>query len=321
MNDFTVSNQIPANKQIEGWNAKEWRARFDEAKRYRQTHSVRAEVFQSTVSIVQAGTYISQNKKVVGLSNYLNPNCITDNVFYNREFATPENSQDNDTTYNVVKEDCLAYAKQLFDKDAIDDLCVLNMASASNPGGGVYGGAGAQEEYLFRCSDYYRFLFQYAISFDCMQYGIPPCSQYRYPLDRNFGGIFSHGVTIFRGTETCGYPLIDIPWQVNFIAVAACNLSYDERGEQIPSHLIETTENKIRTILRIAIDNNQKRLVLGAFGCGAFGNPPKHIAELFFKILHEADFLNRFKSVDFAILPDHNDHKGNFEAFATQFVK
>ena len=105
----------------------------------------------------------------------------------------------------------------------------------------------------------------------------------------------------------------------DFIAVAACNLRYDERGERIPPYLIETTENKIRTILRIAIVNNQKRLVLGAFGCGAFGNPPKHIAELFFNILYEDEFLNRFRSVDFAILPDHNDRQGNFKAFEEQF--
>ena len=80
------------------------------------------------------------------------------------------------TEYKVVNQDCLAYAKYLLDKDGSDDLCVLNMASAKNPGGGVYGGAGAQEEYLFRCSDYFRFLFQYAdpAMFDCeKEYGIP----------------------------------------------------------------------------------------------------------------------------------------------------
>lgn len=70
--------QIPANKQIEGWNAEEWLTQFEKAKQYRDTHSVRADVFQSTVSIVQAGTYISQNQKVLGLNNYLNPNYITE---------------------------------------------------------------------------------------------------------------------------------------------------------------------------------------------------------------------------------------------------
>ena len=81
------------------------------------------------------------------------------------------------------------------------------MASAKNPGGGVYGGAGAQEEYLFRCSDYYRFLFQYAdpASFDCEKvYGIPHNPRHSYPLKRNFGGVYSHGVTIFRNTEANG---------------------------------------------------------------------------------------------------------------------
>ena len=124
----------------------------------------------------------------------------------------------------VVNKDCLAFAHELHTQDSTDDLCVLNMASARNPGGGVYNGAGAQEEYLFRCSDYFRFLFQYADpkSFDCeKEYGIPHHSTHTYPLKKNFGGVYSHGVTIFRDVEAKGYALLDQPWQANFVAVAA----------------------------------------------------------------------------------------------------
>lgn len=311
--------KIPANGQVEGWNAQDWLNRFEIAKRLRDTHSARAEVFQCNVRLVEAGTYVSENRKLVGLSNYLNPNNISDNIFYDREMQLQPQTAKYNTKYEVAEQDCLAYAHQLLQSDPTDDLAILNMASASNPGGGVYSGAGAQEEYLFRCTDYYRFLFQYAISFDCRSYGIAPNPQHRYPLDRNFGGVYTHGVTIFRDTEAKGYPLIDKPWHANFIAVAACNLRPEERGERIPSYLIETTQNKIRTILRIAAANNQTRLVLGALGCGAFGNPPRHIAELFRDILHEPEFRTRFREVYFAILKDHNDHKGNFQAFKDTF--
>lgn len=302
--------------QPEGWDVQDWLNRFEIAKRHRDTHSVRAEVFQCNVRLVEAGTYVSENMKLVGLSNYLNPNNISDNIFYDREIQLQPQTTQYDTKYEVVEQDCLAFAHQLLQADQTDDLAILNMASASNPGGEVYGGAGAQEEYLFRCSDYYRFLFQYAISFDCRTYGITPNSLHRYPLDRNFGGIYTHGVTIFRDTEVKGYPLIDGPWHTNFIAVAACNLRHEERGERIPSYLIETTQNKIRTILRIAAANNQTRLVLGALGCGAFGNPPRHIAELFCEILHEDEFRTRFREIYFAIIPDHNDRdKRNYRSF------
>ena len=80
--------QIPVDRQIEGWNAEEWLEHFDRSKQHLDTHSVSADVFQSTARIVQAGTYVSQTQKIVGLSNYLNPDNITDNVFYNREIVT-----------------------------------------------------------------------------------------------------------------------------------------------------------------------------------------------------------------------------------------
>lgn len=305
--------------QPEGWDVQDWLQYFEEGKRHHETHAARAEVFQSTVRLVEAGTYVSQNRKLVALSKYLNSNNINDNHFYYKEITPTQITEHYQTTYQVVNEDCLAFAHGLLQKDSKDDLCVLNLASASNPGGGVYGGAGAQEEYLFRCSDYYRFLFQYASKFDCRDYGIEPNQRYRYPLERNFGGVYSHGVTVFRDKEALGYPLIDEPWHVNFIAVAACNLSHEERGDRLPSYLVETTQNKIRTILRIAYTNGQTRLVLGALGCGAFGNPPAHIAELFHDILHEQEFSGRFREVYFAIINDHNNRQGNYEAFAKVF--
>lgn len=304
---------------VPSWSASEWTQEFDIAKQQHDTHAVRAAVFQSTLHIINQGVYISENGIKVLLRDYLNQNDIKDNSFYISEIPAEFNWIKNKTKYEVVQQDCLELARTLKQKNNADDLAVLNMASASNPGGGVYGGAGAQEEYLFRCSDYYRFLFQYATHFDCRLYNIMPNQHFHYPLDRNFGGVFSRNITIFRDTEANGYALLDTPWNVNFIAVAACNLKYHERGQHIPEYLVETTLNKIRTILRIAYSHQQTRLVLGAFGCGAFGNPPQHMAELFAQCLHEPEFAGRFKEIYFAILPDHNDRKGNYQAFKSVF--
>ena len=95
----------------------------------------------------------------------------------------------------------------------------------------VYGGAGAQEEYLFRCSDYFRSLYQYGAY--SAQYGIPHATD-SYPLDRNYGGVYSHGVTIFRDKEANGYALLDTPWHVNFVAAAVSRLPYP--CQQIPAN-------------------------------------------------------------------------------------
>ena len=73
-------------------------------------------------------------------------------------------------------------------------------------------------------------------------------------------------------------------------------------------------EDKVRSILRIALRNGQTTLVLGALGCGAFHNPPKHVAEIFKAVLVEDEFDGVFKAVYFAIIDDHNSN-GNLEAF------
>ena len=43
-------------------------------------------------------------------------------------------------------------------------------------------------------------------------------------------------------------------------------------------------------------------LVLSAFGCGAFANPPAHIAKLFHQVMEEPGFKNAFRLIAFAIL-------------------
>ena len=66
-------------------------------------------------------------------------------------------------------------------------------------------------------------------------------------------------------------------------------------------------------------------LVLGALGCGAFRNPPHHIAKLFHEVIQEVEFANKYKRLVFAILDDHNAHRehnkeGNFLPFAREFA-
>lgn len=238
--------------------------------------------------------------------------------FYSRELPPQTPAAINETQYAAVCDDCLTFARKI---SAIeDDVCVLNLASRRNPGGGVLGGAGAQEEYLFRCTDYYRSLYQYADY--APQYGIVR-SVYSYPLDRNFGGVFTPSVTVLRDNEESGYALLAKPWRVNMIAVAAINrpeLVTVGGEERIAPHLVGATKNKLRTILRIALRNNQKTLILGALGCGAFRNPPRHVAELFREVLSEQEFTHVFRHVFFAIREDHNSRSGgNFKPFADVF--
>jgi uncharacterized protein (TIGR02452 family) len=67
---------------------------------------------------------------------------------------------------------------------------------------------------------------------------------------------------------------------------------------------------RMEFLLTIAYLEKYEDLVLGAWGCGAFGNDPVQVVEFFAKhLLYEnALFKNRFKNVYFAICaPFPND--------------
>lgn len=58
--------------------------------------------------------------------------------------------------------------------------------------------------------------------------------------------------------------------------------------------------------------------------CGAYGNPPRHIAELFKQVIEEEEYEHYFRFIVFAIFDDHNASKahnpsGNAQPFMDVF--
>lgn len=172
----------------------------------------------------------------------------------------------------------------------------------------------------FRRSDLYYHTFKftkYAAVFGLQK------SDDQYPLDDNYGGVYVRNANIFRHAESMGYKLMDKCRKLSFVAVPAI-----KDPKLINNHLSEIdlkiTMNKIRTIFRIALQNNHNAIVLGAFGCGIFHNPPQEIAKCFNVVINEKEFKNAFEKVVFAILEDccsNNKHNksGNFLPFKKQF--
>lgn len=86
----------------------------------------------------------------------------------------------------------------------------------------------------------------------------------------------------------------------------------------------EITLEKMRTIFRIGLDQGHDSLVLSAMGCGAFANPPAHIARLFHQVIDEPEFKGRFRLIDFAILDGYrtglrHNPEGNLLPFQREF--
>jgi uncharacterized protein (TIGR02452 family) len=296
-------------------NASAWKETFLRASRSHDSmalHQLRAQIFQQDLEIIKNQQYVSETGKTVLLPR--DEGMITHSKFYSKEIAPLSNSPCQETTISVSEQDCLVVARNLQEKNP----CVLNMANRHNPGGGVLGGSGAQEEHLFRSSNYCLSLYQYAPY--AAAYGLKQATD-QYPMDRNYGGIYSPEVTVFRGPENEGYPLLDEPWKTSFVAVPAINnpdTTYQNGEEMLTEPMVEATKRKIRTILRIARTNGHTTLVLSAFGCGAFRNPPHHMALIFQEVLTEPEFLHAFDTIVFAVINDHNSN-GNYEAFKRVF--
>ena len=86
----------------------------------------------------------------------------------------------------------------------------------------------------------------------------------------------------------------------------------------------DITLDKMRTIFRIGLLQGHDSLVLSAMGCGAFANPPAHIARLFHQVMEEDEFKDKFPLIDFAILDGyrtglHHNPEGNLKPFQKEF--
>ncbi|CAO2655262.1 Nn.00g103260.m01.CDS01 [Neocucurbitaria sp. VM-36] len=155
------------------------------------------------------------------------------------------------------------------------NVCILNMASPLRPGGGVLTGATSQEEYL------------------CARTTLLPSlkeSFYRLP---ELGGIWTSDVLVFRSH----LPLDDSngelgPGERYWLDVISAGmlrfpeLEGDEDEEKrLGKKDTEMVEAKMRAVLRIAASKGVKKMVLGAWGCGAYGNPVRDIARAWKKVL------------------------------------
>jgi uncharacterized protein (TIGR02452 family) len=306
------------------WNHKAWLIEFKICSHEREGfRELRQAVYHNTLEIVRQGFYWANGKKII-IENQKNPHLCEDTIMYQAPKKV-ENFPANVTqTISVINADCLETAQML--KLAGYNPAVLNMANGIIPGGAVKTGAGAQEENIFRRSNLFVSLYQYIASGE--KYEIPPHPKHTYPLQPKTGGVYSPHVTVFRGNESNGYCLLTSPYKIAVISVPAIHnppLVIIERRFYLANDQAEITKEKMRTILRIAIIKMHDSLVLSAFGCGAFANPPEHIAKLFGEIFEEEEFKNKIKILIFAIIDDHNawrkhNPEGNVLPFMQEFM-
>lgn len=186
---------------------------------------------------------------------------------------------------SVINADSFQAARQY------ENPLVMNFANAHNPGGGFKLGANAQEEALCRCSTLYASITSKEAS-----------KMYLYnnthlkSVESDYM-LYSPDVCVFRD-EKC--ELLEEPFMVSVVTLPAPN-RYGAAMFATNQNVAETMIRRIKIMLRIATKNGHTNLVLGAWGCGAFGNKPEDVSSYFKKVLIDEEYGRCFDAVRFAI--------------------
>ena len=172
---------------------------------------------------------------------------------------------------------------------ATGPVAALNCASGTMPGGNFLHGAIAQEESIARSSGL----------FHCLK-GRQMYERHQATFDPMYSDyvIHSPNVPVFRTDD--GH-LLEEPWHLSVLTSAAVNgdalRRYEpERESEIPAVMRARTAR----LLTVAAEHAERRLILGAWGCGAFELGSEMIAGIFFEAL-TGPFAGAFDEVVFAI--------------------
>ena len=198
-------------------------------------------------------------------------------------------------------------------------VCIHNFASAANPGGGVVKGSSAQEEAICRCSTLYPNLKEEIL---WKQFYAPHRRQ-QNPL-HNDDCIYTPGVIAFKSDTAYPKLLPEDKWySVNVLTCAAPNLLERPSNSMNPNdgnttvrisqkELQALHEKRMRKVLDIAWKNGNEVVILGAFGCGAFSNPPLAVAQAMKAVVQE--YRMKFETIEFAVYCSPRDDS-NFRVF------
>jgi uncharacterized protein (TIGR02452 family) len=241
-----------------------------------------ASLGMSAVMAAKRGYYINPAKERADLSQAIESSCASKmSVPPGATLPEVTPTAHTETLVQVTNETTLGAARRLHET-GLKPLA-LNFANGINPGGGFLHGARAQEEVLCRSSALYSTL---------VGDGMYEEHRQRIHPDSTDRAIYSPAVPVYRTDEGQN---LDAPWLLSFITCAA---PYAPTVGQPKSG--DLLQKRIHRILEVARAYGYTDLVLGAWGCGAFGNDAGRTAKDFRQAL-EGEFRGAFSQIVFAI--------------------
>ena len=250
----------------------------------------RQAIAAETVAILDSGSYTAPSGRMVPIADQLARSLAGTRLYRPDDLGVrPQDSPGLTTRIEVTGETTLAAARRLSGSSGAEPAC-LNFASAKNPGGGFLNGAHAQEEGLARSSGLYASLREAPEFYDF--------HRAQHDLLYSDHVIYSPGVPVFRGDDGV---LLEEPYDVAFLTSPAPNRGAI-RDPAAAARIPDVLRQRAAKVLAAAHANGHDRLVLGAWGCGVFGNHPAEVAGVFAELLlADGAFAGAFTQVVFAV--------------------
>ncbi len=231
-------------------------------------------------------------------------------VIYEKEELDAK--KDGPTT-NIIVSDKRSFEAAIPYFKSGKSVAVLNFANNHSVGGAPFS-AGAQEESLCRTSNLYMCLLSAENSF------------YKYHQDLYKKGIiddlgnsdiiYTRGVTVFKTDDSAPKMMEKKDWYLVDVITCAAPILYYTTSINYEKYRNSTILPRLRRVFEVAKQEHVDVLILGAWGCGAFHNPPEIIAEVFKTLCQEY----HFETIEFAVDASRKPST-NYDVFKQTFEK
>lgn len=250
---------------------------------------------EETMAAIKALKYTTPSGRTLSLDKLVSPAVRRSKLFKPDWSATITEEENIAPQVSVTRESTLEAGARLSEEWP----CVLNFASAKHPGGGFMRGAIAQEESIARASALFQTLIEHPEFYEeNKRSGAKATGLY------TDYAIYSPDVPVIRNDRG---DWLEEPYTVCVLTSPAPNRTailndFDNEGKEMDAETEKRIENvfrrRIHQVLAIMAERGHRTIVLGAWGCGVFGNDPWKVAGMFQEALVNTPF---FDKVVFAI--------------------
>ena len=215
--------------------------------------------------------------------------CVSETVIYGPDELNGVLSRDKAGLPNIVLKNIDSVRAVMMTAERYGKTAVLNFSCYKHPGGMFIQGSKAQEECLCMESFLYNVLKEKESDFYIPNRKDPNRSLYRNKA------LYTPDVLFMRGSEVK---------KCDVITCAAPNATASRKYNGTSEDVIDRTlRDRIFFVCAAAEKENVRTLILGAYGCGVFGNDPLKTGQYFCEALCRTHVRN----VLFAVPGRRND--------------